>query len=397
MQILIINQYFPPDRSATAILLGQLAEDLSKTYQVTVICGSPTYAPEQFTEKPTQLNIIRIPLIKLPRSNLFIRIFNYFIFVFGATFQALFRFAPSIVVCWTDPPIIGLIGALLKLLNKSSFVFVSQDVYPEIAIAAKKMNNPISLRLLKFASQTILKIADAVVVVGRDMEEILVAKGCLKKKLYIIQNWQDLESLKPCTTKTFRQTHQIPEHTFVVMHSGNIGYSQDIKSLLKTAELTKNEKDILYLIVGDGSQKSKLVQWVQYHQLSNVRILPYQPSSVLSESLSAADLHYVSLKPALTGYIVPSKIYGILSVARPILANVSLQSEIAYIVQKADCGILSSSDPMILSKHIIEMSRSRDQLKKWGNSGRQWIETNGGRKKALQAYQSLLTSLMRPI
>jgi len=386
VKILVLNQYFPPDRSATSQLLGQLVQNLDQHHEVTVICGAPTYDPDaSLVQKGMTIKIHRTPLIKISRAFLPIRIINYLLFLTGAVIRALLTPKHDVVMCWTDPPLVGLIGAFVKAVKGSKLLFVSQDVYPEVAIGMGKMNDPFSKLILQTTSRIILKMSDVVVSIGKDMKNRLVAKGCPEYLIHVIPNWQDLEHLQPPQTNLFRETHQISKDVFIVMHSGNIGFSQDFETLLNVAKITK-DKNILYLIIGDGGRKLEIANTIQSKSLENVKMLPYQPTSLLAQSLSAADLHYVSLIPELTGCVMPSKVYGILAVEKPFITNVTPDCDIAEIAKVSEAGIVGSSDSKMLAEQIIQASNNPEKLKEMGKKGRNWILKNSGRDKSINKY-----------
>ncbi len=394
MRVLFINQYYPPDQAATAQLLGQLTEDLAHKAQVSVICGRPTYAPDfNRAESETIHRVIRLPLLPLSRSRILARLFNYLFFLVGASIRALFFPRPDLVCCWTDPPLVGLIGVLLKRMRGCRFVFVSQDVYPEVALAAGKMDDFFSVRLLRWVSRQILGNADAVVSVGEDMKERLISKGCEQEKIRVIPNWPDFDQLFPSSRSEFRRSLGISEDAFVVMHSGNIGYSQDLDALVEAAEITRDESHIQYVVVGDGGRKHQLQETVQERSLTNIHMLPYQPNSRLRFSLSAADLHYVSLLPSFKGVIVPSKVYGILAVGCPILAKVPSGSDTERIVNEAECGWLINQEGDSLGNTVRRLSREPKSLKEKGENGHRWVLAHSGRKRAIDDYWSLIQSL----
>jgi glycosyltransferase involved in cell wall biosynthesis len=396
VRVTFLNQYFPPDRAATAQLLGQLAGDLAARFEVAVVCGTPTYAPDPFSAPPSpRLEIHRVPLIPLSRRFLAGRILNYLLFLAGAALKTMTSPRPDVIVCWTDPPLAGLLGVLVKLVKGSRFLFVSQDVYPEMVSAAGKMDNPVSRWILGAAGRLILRKADAVVVLGEDMKGRLVRKGCPISKLTVIPNWQDLDLLKPAPYGAFRLLHGIPEDALVVMHSGNIGFSQDFETLLAAAERLKNAPDIHFLIVGDGARLPWIRAQVRDRVLTHVKILPYQSAAALSDSLSAADLHYVSLKPAFLGLIVPSKIYAILAVGRSILLNVPDGCDLLPVVREAGSGFILPPDGEALARKILEMKEHREELERMGWSGRNWAEKSGGRERATAAYTRVIESLSR--
>jgi colanic acid biosynthesis glycosyl transferase WcaI len=386
--LLILNQYFPPDQAATGQLLGQLAQGLAKDLKVTVICGTPTYAPDS-NVAPFSFQVRRVPLLPGSRKFLPLRILNYLFFLIGSFFLAVTTPRHDFVMCWTDPPLIGLIGAFLRWTKGSRFIFVSQDVYPEIARAAGKMSDPFSIALLTLASRIILKAADKVVAVGHDMKEVLLGKGVEFDRVVVIRNWQDLDVLKPEAKIPFRRENGISETDFVVMHSGNIGVSQDFETLLSVAEKLRGEP-VTFVIIGDGARQEKLSRMIHFQKLANVKMFPYQPGPKLAQALSAADLHYVSLKKEFLGLIVPSKLFGIMAVARPVLCNVPKGSDVETIVKEADCGILASANPENLRAALEEARSGPEHLVRFGRNGRRWIEENGGRSRAVQAYMEAI-------
>jgi glycosyltransferase involved in cell wall biosynthesis len=392
MRIVFVNQYFPPDRAATGQLLGQLASDLSARFDVTVVCGSPTYAPDRRAAVASTVRIHRIPLLPFGRAFLPVRIANYLLFFLGAGLRTALLPPPDAVVCWTDPPVVGLLGAFLKWTTGCRFIQVYQDVYPDVARAARTMHGPASRRVLGWAASVIRRSADRSVAVGDDMRRRLIEAGGLAGRLSVIRNWQDGDELRPTPGRRFRREHGIDEAAFVVMHSGNLGFSQDLQPLLDAAALAREERDLWFVIAGDGARRKAVEEAVLTRGLTNVRLLPYQDGAVLAEALSAADLHYVSLRPEFLGLVVPSKLYGILAVGRPVLASVPAGCDVETIVREADCGFLSAPDPAALLARIREARANPQRLLEMRRNARAWFDQAGGRRAAAEAYARLLTS-----
>ncbi len=390
MNLLVLNQYFPPDRSATAILLGQWVEDISHDHDITIVCGEPTYDPE--SNSPiwrSNVRVHRAPLLPFSRSNLFVRLFNYFLFLGYAFFRSLTLPKYDVIVSWSDPPLISAVATIIKKISGGKFIFVSQDLYPEVLIGMKRFDSKMIVMLLRRMMENVIRNATHVVAIGTDMEKRLYAKGARVGQVSVIPNWQDLDELRPCSGKTFRKKHGIDSSQFVVMHSGNLGLSQDFETLFDAAAETLSDSTILYLMVGDGKRKEELEREAERRKLSNVRFLPYQPSEGLAESLSAADVHYVSLKPSLTGAIVPSKIYGAMAVGRAILANVSEDSDIAQITKDSHCGLLVPPLGKAVTEAIRQLASNRGQTLEMGARGRKWMEDHGGRIPMRKAYANL--------
>ena len=184
-----------------------------------------------------------------------------------------------------------------------------------------------------FALQTLirryLRRADRIVAIGETMRARLVAKGARAERIVVIPNWVDTSALAPAPRDNpWAREHGL-DRGFVVMHSGNVGYAQELDALIRAATLLRDAEDVVVAIIGGGARHDELVGLARSLDAGNVRFLPYQPRDVLSQSLSAADVHVVGLARGLAGYVVPSRLYGVLAVARPVIVAADAESETA--------------------------------------------------------------------
>src|SRR5438105_4902743 len=238
------------------------------------------------------------------------RLSNYASYLVASALRAATVTRPDVVLAWTDPPLIGGIASAIARLRRVPLVLGVQDVFPEIAEQLQVLNNAAAVRVLRIASTVALRHAKTVVSLGRDMNRRLVERGVAENKLTIVTNWADGELIKPLNGPSkFREQLGL-EDQFVVMHSGNVGLSQDFGNILEAATLLAQYSDIKLVIAGDGAASSRVASEIKRLGLPNVRLVGYQPKAELADSLGAADIHLVSLRPGLAGYIVPSKIYG---------------------------------------------------------------------------------------
>src|SRR5439155_255559 len=130
------------------------------------------------------------------------------------------------------------------------------------------------------------------------------------------------------------------DEKFVVMHSGNVGHAQDLDSLIRAGTFLRDLDDLLIMIIGMGARHAELVALAGLLEVDQVQFLYYQSRAVLPQSLSAADVHVVGLAAGLAGYVVPSRLYGILAVSRPVIVAADAESETAQLVSEAGCGIV---------------------------------------------------------
>jgi len=208
----------------------------------------------------------------------------------------------------------------------------------------------------------------------------------------VIPNWVDTETLTPRPRRNeWSAAHDLDDR-FVVMHSGNIGHAQNLDVLIRSATFLRDLDDVAIVLIGDGARRDELVELAQQLEVDDrVQFLPYQERSALPLSLSSADVHVVGLAPGLSGYVVPSRVYGILAVGRPVIAAVDPESETAQLVNAAGCGIVvPPGRPEVLADAIRSASEGGLDLDSLGAAGREHVVANAGRPAAVERYRALL-------
>jgi glycosyltransferase involved in cell wall biosynthesis len=402
MQILVVNQYFHPDRSATSQLLTELCEDLAEHHDVTVVCGRPSYDPSEQREvrgflaedRHGRIRVLRSWSTTYSRTVMAGRLINYATYLTSCILGAMWAAKPDVVLTMTDPPIVAVAAAVASAARRAPFVYVNQDVFPEVGVALGRIRDPTLVRSLAWLNRSLRRRAACVVAIGRDMERALVALGSDPERIEVIQNWADGDLIRPLVGPSRLKIERGWRDRFVVMHSGNVGLSQDLGTLIAAADLLRDESDIVFAIVGEGASKAALVADVALRGLTNVEFLPYQPKEELADSLGAADLHIVGLKSGLSGYIVPSKVYGILAAGKPYVAAVEPRTEPALIAEEHGCGVrVEPGDPGALAAAIREMQGA--PLDEMGTNAREALEGRFERSIATESYRRLLEALGR--
>jgi colanic acid biosynthesis glycosyl transferase WcaI len=223
------------------------------------------------------------------------------------------------------------------------------------------------------------------------MRDRLIEKGAPPDQIEVISNWVDTEAVTPRPRdNAWAQEHGLVDR-FVVMHSGNIGHAQNLDVLIEAAADLTDLEELTVLIVGTGARHAHTVGLARKLGADRVEFVPYQPRPRISESLSSADLHFVGLTPGLAGFVVPSRVYGILAAGRPILAAVEEESETAALVREVGCGIVvapSRSD--LVAEAIRAASRGEYDLEEMGRRGREFAESQGSLETAVAKYRQLL-------
>ena len=226
------------------------------------------------------------------------------------------------------------------------------------------------------------------------MRTRLEEKGAPPDRLRVIPNWVDTARLGPLEKANPWARNSRLDEKFVVMHSGNVGHAQDLDSLVRAATFLRDLDDLTIMIIGTGARHAELVGLAELLQADQVQFLYYQSRGVLPQSLSAADVHVVGLAPGLAGYVVPSRLYGILAVARPVIVAADPDSETAQVVERIGCGIVvPPGRPELLARAIRDAHDGKYDLAEMGRLGREWVEQEADRTVAIGRYRELLREL----
>jgi colanic acid biosynthesis glycosyl transferase WcaI len=397
VRILVLNQYFYPDASATSQLLTELCEDLAERHDVFVVTGRPSYNVAAQTrsrglvsrELFGKVRVARVWSTSFDRTSMSKRLANYATYLGSSVVGAMAVPKPDIVVALTDPPPIGLVGAMTARIRRVPFVLVTKDIFPDVAIELGVLRSPNVIKLLRAIKHLLFSAADRVVSIGRDMDARLLDLGVTPGKIVTIRDWADGDAIHPLTSPSTMRMQRGWADRFVVMHSGNVGLSQDLTMTIDAAERLRHEPNILFAIVGEGASKSALQAETRRRGLENVEFLPFQDKAVLADSLGAADVHLVTLRDRLAGYIVPSKLYGILAAGKPVIAACGEGSEPDLIVREYDCGYsLHPGDSEALAATILRARE--DDLEAKARRARKAFEARFERRAATDAYRRLL-------
>ncbi len=396
-RILVLNQYYWPGVEATANLLTELCEALAEDYDVEVVTG----VLHGHEDEPRQIEhngvvITRVASTSYERSELGRRAVNYFSYLGSALRHALTGPRPDLVLCMTDPPIIGDLGVLVGKRVGAPVLVISQDVFPEIATELHRLQNPAVIGVLRGLVGAYLRRADRIVAIGETMRERLEAKGAPPERLRVIPNWVDTREITPQPRDNeWARAHHLVDR-FVVMHSGNVGHAQDLDSLVRAATFLRDRDDTRIVVAGFGARHAEMVALAQRLEVTDtLRFLPYQRRERLPLSLSSADLHVVGLAKGLAGYVVPSRLYGILAAGRPVLVSADADSEIVRIVEEVGCGIVvPPGRPELVAGVIRDVAEGRRSLVGMGDLGRAWVEREADREVAFDRYRRVVADVV---
>ena len=394
-RLLVFNQYYWPGVEATAHLLSELCAALAADSHVTVVTGRLQSQPDRVhREEHEGVEIVRVSSTAYDRSSLPLRALNYATYLLGSLRTGLTAAPPDVVLCMTDPPVIADVALVVARRFDAPLVVVSQDVFPEIAIELHRLENKVVIEVLRGLIRLYLQRADRVVAIGETMRRRLEDKGATPERLRVIPNWVDSTALTPQPHDNDWSREQGFGGRFVVMHSGNVGFAQNLDALVRATTFLRDLDRLSVAVVGEGSRRAELVALAELLETDAVRFLPYQPRSALSESLSAASIHVVGLAKGLSGYVVPSRLYGILSVGRPVIVAADRDSETAQLVERVECGlVVPPGRPELLAAAIRKAYDGELPLEEMGKRAREYVTEEADRTVAIERYRRMLAEL----
>jgi glycosyltransferase involved in cell wall biosynthesis len=228
------------------------------------------------------------------------------------------------------------------------------------------------------------------------MRQRLEEKGAPPERLRVIPNWVDTRAITPQPRDNPWAARHDLVAPFVVMHSGNVGHAQDLDSLVRAATFLRDRDDLKIVIAGFGARHAEMVALAARLEVDDtVRFLPYQKRERLPLSLSSADVHVVGLAKGLAGYVVPSRLYGILAAGRPVIVAAEDESETARLVREISCGVVvPPARPELLARTIREAADGAFELDEMGRRGRAYVEEEADRVVAMERYRALVREML---
>lgn len=327
--VLFLCQFFYPEYISSATLPFDTAVALTKAgFSVGALCGYPKeynlMGSVPLREIHENIKIRRLRYIQIKRSNFICRLINYFSFIFSVMlhFSDLKRY--KVVIVYSNPPILPIITALANRFFKTKIIFVSFDVYPEIAEKTSSISkNGIISKIMKMVNKSIFKHATKVVAISNEMKDYLHKKRAvlLDEQIEVIPNWcEDDERLTSDDSVQLRLSELKTRNNIIVSYFGNMGICQDMNTILDAIRSTKDDNGIRFLFAGHGNKMSILKEAVENEDLKNVTIFDYLHGKDFIDALKISDCFLVSLVDGLEGLCVPSKTYSYMTAGKPIIA-----------------------------------------------------------------------------
>ncbi|MBE0622165.1 MAG: glycosyltransferase family 4 protein [Burkholderiales bacterium] len=403
MRVIFLNRYFYPDHSATSQMLSDLAFFLAAAgHEVCVVTSCQRYDDPAAMLPPHErvdgVEVFRVRTTRFGRDNLLGRASDYATFYLAAGWR-LWRIARSgnVVVAKTDPPLISVVAAFVVLGRGARLINWVQDVFPEVAeaLGVRALSGP-QAGLLRRLRNGAFRSAAANVVLGERMAEVVARAGGLAERIRVIPNWADMEAIRPVAAADNPLRHEWGlDGKFVICYSGNMGRVHEFGTILDAAQrLAGKAEAIVFLFIGGGAQRRMVEDEVRRSGLANVQFRPYQDRAGLSYSLGVGDVHLVSQRPEVEGYVFPSKLYGILAAGRPVVFIGDAQGEISALVEREGIGAaVRQGDAAGLASGLVRLAGDAALREAMGVRARTLLCERYDKRIAFKAWQELLGEL----
>jgi len=369
-----MNEYFPPDTSATAKMAQQVAEKLAERHRVTVLCGRPSYDPSEKhpyylarQERRGNLTVERVGSTAFPRFRMRQRVTNYLSYLALAVPRAIATDV-DVILAMTDPPVEGIAAAMAARMKRRPFVYNIRDMYPDMALGGGIVRPSAWVERWERMHRRALRQAARVIVLGEDMRDRIVAKGVDPKRVEVVRDGVIVPETVASAEHPAAQEVRCG-FRFVMVHAGNLGFYGAWDTLVSAARRLEGD-GVGLVFVGDGAVKSQVEAAAAGSR--SVRFLPFRPVAQVPYVLAAGDLHVVTVKPGLEGVVVPSKLYGILAAGRPVLAIAPEASDVVRIVRRTGCGVAADPrEPEAVAEAVRELARDSERIAHMGRRARE--------------------------
>lgn len=397
--ILFLCQFFHPEYVSSAQLPFDTACALHDAgFSVGVLCGYPReyLDGDQIPRCETiqGIHVRRLKYIQMDRSGFLGRIVNYFSFTFMVLLHLPEMANYRAVVVYSNPPILPWIASWAKVLFGTKLVFVSYDLYPEVAIITNTLREGSMIcRLMEHINHCVYRREDRIVSLSREQRDyILKHRSVAKEDVAVIPNWYPNDSDGSCQRLENRFS-DMRKDRFVVSYFGNMGTMQDMKTILDAVRQFQEDDGVLFLFAGHGNKMRALEETVRREKIPNVEILSFLHGQDFQDALDISNCALVCLEKGGTGLCVPSKTYCYMMHGLPLLAIM----DPCDIVEDIESGAglwVKNGESDTLAQNIRYMRDHPEELVKMGQTSRRIYQEKYTKQIGTQKYVALFRDLL---
>lgn len=392
MKILFINQFFWPDSSATSQQLTDLATGLAaRGVDVSVLCGDGGYAGAAGSEPPTEVEVYRVKTLSFTRGPVR-RVLSYLSFYVMAAVRILTMPKQDCIVSFTTPPVISLLGTMMKMLRGTRHFVYEHDLYPDVAIDLGHFKRGGVIDMIVGGLADFSRAhADGVIALGDCMKARLIARGIAPEHIEIAEDWANSAKIHPLARPG-------DPRELVLLYSGNLGMAHDLHTLTGAIDRLDDDGRFRFLFVGNANKRQDLLDFISARHIRSVEFRGYVPRDQLSEGLAIGDLGVVTQHNVCSGSVVPSKVYGILASGRPVLFIGPRSAMPSIIIERFGCGWQVETGDVDGLVNLLQMlAENRHLLQVAGQRARRALVDHYDLPLSIERIAGILDAPLNPV
>lgn len=400
-RILIITDSYPPEIRSASHLMHELACELqARGHEVAVATTWPRYNLSEDTQKnyaelsnEAGVQVLRIKTLAHHGVNYIYRGIAELLmpWLFLRKLKQYDWQRPDLVIVYSPPLSLGVVGAQLKKKSGARLIINLQDIFPQNAIDLGVLKNKWLIKIFKTIEKKIYETADVITVHSAGNCELLKkAHPKLEAKFAILHNWVDLSAFEQAIfPEKLKQAYGL-ENKIVAIFAGVMGPAQGLDFVLEVARELKNHPELQFLLVGDGTQKQKLQEYAKEHGLDNVTFKSFISKAEYAQLLQVCDMGLVSLNATNKTPVVPGKLQGYMAAAVPVLGILNKESDGHQLIADSACGYSVVAGELSLAVDMFkEVLADIDAFKKRGAEGFSYAQQHFSHEACVTQLESL--------
>jgi colanic acid biosynthesis glycosyl transferase WcaI len=406
VNVLLVTAYYPPEVGSASDLYHDLASELHRQGDaVTVLTTHPRgYSlPENSSIKPSQspvsvrqedsVRVIRVWTYLAPRDAPTLRGLEHILMPFFMSLALPYLRNMDVVMVYSPPLPLGLVGMLCSFLYRSNLVMNVQDIHPRALIDLKILTNLYAIRFFYWMEKTLYRYSSRIVVHSQGNQRFLAAQGAAPDKVSTVYNWTRTAA-NPSDEEVNRIRAKLCFDARVnVCYAGLLSYSQDLDTVVECAKSMLSDAEVGFVIVGDGPKRRSLQGKARRYGLNNARFHPYLPVDEYRAFLRAADVCLVPLSSGTVNTpVVPKKLQDIMASGKALIALVPLDNDVKNIVDEAGSGVVVESGRADLLKEAIIRLKEGETRSRLGENGKLYAGEHFSLEKNVHRIREILAS-----
>ena len=408
-RILIYSLVFSPDGVSTAYLYNDLALGFQKRgYEVCVLTTTPHFnlIEGALNKQPLQkrflglfyqsdfngIKVFHIPLKK--HKSTLLRMLSFIYWHKMSLFVGLFLKRPDVILTPSPPLTSGFLAVILAKLKGAKTIYNVQEIYPDLLINLGHLKNTFLINFLKRLERFVYNSSTAVTTIDKQFYNIIKPRIKQEKGLHIIPNFVDTD-LYVRESSTKLPAEFLSEPRFInMLYAGNIGLAQEWDLVLNLANEIRDESITIW-IIGEGKKKEYLKTQIEKHNLSNIKLLPYQDRKYMPAINLFADFHFIAMDKSMENDGFPSKVYSIMASGRPMVIVSSENTPITSFLNETDTSLLVTDHSLSGFKNaVLKLALDKELRISLGANGRKIIDQDYTKEKVINQYVTLFEKIV---